>query len=352
LKPLAAPKTNNSSRVPLQMQTANFATILAGVPQPYLVLDCDSTIVGASDAYLSLTEREREDIVGRHILEAFPDNPEAVGTVEQGPLEVSLRHALSTGRPHEMAVIQYDIPGGGFVQKFWTPVHTPVIGEDGLVVYIIQNPMDVTERVLRNREADARLRVALHAADLATWEYEPETDIWRRSPMTAQMRGEFAEDASPDNYRTTMIFFPGDRQMTLRVLIVEDEMLLALDLEDMLIDAGHTVVGQASDMAQALSLAQALQGKIDLAIMDGNLAGGSNGLETAAALRERWDIPSLFVSGNLDERTRFRAQALHPVGFIGKPYSEREILSCLSRVAGVQPAGSRLDRHEVFVGRR
>ncbi|MBD8689581.1 MULTISPECIES: histidine kinase dimerization/phosphoacceptor domain -containing protein [unclassified Rhizobium] len=41
--------------------------------------------------------------------------------------------------------------------------------------------MDVTESVLKAKEADARLRVALHAADLASWEYEPETDIWRRS---------------------------------------------------------------------------------------------------------------------------------------------------------------------------
>ena len=161
----------------------NFAAILKGMPQPYLVLDTDLTIVGASDAYLALTDRTLADIVGQNILVAFPENPDAEGTVEQGPLEVSLRHVLNTGKPHEMAVIQYDIPqpGGGFAQKFWTPVHSPVVGDDGKIEYIIQNPMDVTESVLKAREADARLRVALHAADLASWEYEPETDIWRRN---------------------------------------------------------------------------------------------------------------------------------------------------------------------------
>jgi two-component sensor histidine kinase/PAS domain-containing protein len=169
----------------------DFAAILMGMPQPYLVLDTDLFIVGASDAYLSLTERTRDDIVGRSILEAFPENPDAVGTVEQGPLEVSLRHALATGKPHEMAVIQYDIPqpGGGFAQKFWTPIHTPVAGQDGTIRYIIQNPMDVTESVVKRREADARLRVALHAADLASWEYEPETDMWRRSHAVDVMFG-------------------------------------------------------------------------------------------------------------------------------------------------------------------
>lgn len=173
------------------LTATDLIAIVQGMPQPYLILDADLVIVGASNAYLALTDRTLDDIVGRSILEAFPENPDAAGTVEQGPLEVSLRHALATGKPHEMAVIQYDIPqpGGGFAQKFWTPIHTPVAGADGKPAFIIQNPMDVTESVLRAREADARLRVALHAADLASWEYEPETDLWRRSGAVDVMFG-------------------------------------------------------------------------------------------------------------------------------------------------------------------
>lgn len=120
--------------------------------------------------------------------------------------------------------------------------------------------------------------------------------------------------------------------MPLRVMIVEDEMLLALDLEDILLDAGYTVIGQASDMPQAIALAEEVNGSVDVAIMDVNLARGTNGVETAAALRQRWNIPSLFVSGNLDERTRAEAQQWHPIGFVGKPYSEREVLSSLMQV--------------------
>lgn len=173
------------------LTSTDLVAIVQGLPQPYLILDSELFIVGASDAYLALTDRTLDDIVDRSILEAFPENPDAAGTVEQGPLEVSLRHVLATGRPHEMAVIQYDIPqpGGGFAQKFWTPIHTPVAGSDGRPAFIIQNPMDVTEVVLKAREADARLRVALHAADLASWEYEPETDLWRRSGAVDEMFG-------------------------------------------------------------------------------------------------------------------------------------------------------------------
>ncbi|WP_296078483.1 histidine kinase dimerization/phosphoacceptor domain -containing protein [uncultured Agrobacterium sp.] len=173
------------------LTSTDLVAIVQGMPQPYLILDPDLVIVTASNAYLALADRTLDDIVGRSILEAFPENPDAAGTVEQGPLEVSLRHVLATGKPHEMAVIQYDIPqpGGGFLQKFWTPVHTPVPGPDGKTAFIIQNPMDVTKSVLKAREADARLRVALHAADLASWEYEPETDLWRRSGAVDVMFG-------------------------------------------------------------------------------------------------------------------------------------------------------------------
>ena len=117
--------------------------------------------------------------------------------------------------------------------------------------------------------------------------------------------------------------------MSLRVMIVEDEMLLALDLEDMLLEAGHEVVGQASDMTQAIAVAERVDGRFDVAIMDVNLARGNNGVEVAAVLRQRWNVPCLFVSGNLDERTRARAMEWQPIGFVGKPYSEREVLSSL-----------------------
>ena len=120
--------------------------------------------------------------------------------------------------------------------------------------------------------------------------------------------------------------------MPLRVMVVEDELLLALDLEDMLLDAGYVVVGQASDMPAAIFLAEQINGEFDVAIMDVNLARGTNGVETAAIFRKRWDVPSLFVSGNLDERTRALAQASDPVGFVGKPYSERELLSSLTGI--------------------
>lgn len=121
--------------------------------------------------------------------------------------------------------------------------------------------------------------------------------------------------------------------MSLCIMIVEDEMLLAMDLEDILLAAGHEIAGQASDLKEAVALAERSGGSIDVAIMDVNLARGSNGVEVAGILRRRWNIPSLFVSGNLDEKTRALALEWKPVGFVGKPYSEREVLAAITSVA-------------------
>jgi two-component sensor histidine kinase len=236
--------------------TTDFHSVLCGMPQPYLVLDNKLVIVGASDAYLALTARAREDIVGRHILDAFPENPDALGTVEQGPLGVSLRHVLATGRPHEMAVIQYDIPNadGGFTQKFWTPVHTPVLHDNGTVDYIIQNPVDVTESVVKERESDARLRVAHHAANLGSWEYEPETDIWRRSHDVDEMFGFEPGEGGPVAAPFFARMHPDDlsdvTQIVRSVMGSPDETVMNFD---------YRIVGPAGDLEYIASRGEVLR---------------------------------------------------------------------------------------------
>jgi DNA-binding NarL/FixJ family response regulator len=70
-----------------------------------------------------------------------------------------------------------------------------------------------------------------------------------------------------------------------RIMIVEDEAILALDLSWLLVDAGYEVAGIARTMHATLRLAA--EGSVDLATMDIRLAGGTNGVETALKL---WQI--------------------------------------------------------------
>lgn len=79
----------------------------------------------------------------------------------------------------------------------------------------------------------------------------------------------------------------------LRILIVEDEMLVAMNIEDMLLDLGHEVAGLASRLEPALSLAGEAQ--FDLAMLDVNLAGQTS-FPVAAVLARR-GIPFLFATG-------------------------------------------------------
>jgi len=107
----------------------------------------------------------------------------------------------------------------------------------------------------------------------------------------------------------------------MRILIVEDEALIAMVLADSLESAGHLVVGPASTMAEALALCEAMPP--ELALLDFNLADGSNGVDVARALLGRWGVPSIFASGEAVETRQARDIAL---GFIRKPYGIETVL--------------------------
>ena len=110
----------------------DFQLLFQSAPGLYLVLTPDLEIIAASDAYLRATMRKREELLGRWLFEAFPDNPadpEATGTRN---LRASLERVLRYKVTDEMAVQKYDIrkpeaEGGGFEERYWSPVNTPTL---------------------------------------------------------------------------------------------------------------------------------------------------------------------------------------------------------------------------------
>ncbi len=109
-----------------------------------------------------------------------------------------------------------------------------------------------------------------------------------------------------------------------RVLIVEDEFLVALTAEDALRDAGLEVVGVAATFEEAVALAGRLLP--DLALMDIRLASARDGVEAAAELRLRFGIASLFTSANHDAATMRRAAPAQPAGWLPKPYTPEALV--------------------------
>ena len=109
----------------------------------------------------------------------------------------------------------------------------------------------------------------------------------------------------------------------MRILIVEDEALIAWMLADSLEGAGHEVVGPAATMAEALALCEAAAPPPELAVLDINLRDGSNGVDVARALFARWGVRSIFASAQAVEARRARGVAL---GCIRKPYAPQTVL--------------------------
>jgi DNA-binding response OmpR family regulator len=109
-----------------------------------------------------------------------------------------------------------------------------------------------------------------------------------------------------------------------RIMIVEDEALVALTLEDVLTEAGYCVCGIADRPEQALEIARALEP--DIAVIDVRLADGGDGIGLAEQLAARLPILILFATGNPAE-VRARARAGH--GCLSKPFQAEWLLAAL-----------------------
>src|SRR6266496_1122233 len=118
--------------------TPDFRLLFESSPGLYLVLAPDLRIVAVTDAYLRATKTVRSEILWRSIFDVFPENAEKAGATGVRNLRSSLERVLLTAEPDTFAVQRYDIrrpesEGGGFEEKFWSPVNSPVVGPDGRV---------------------------------------------------------------------------------------------------------------------------------------------------------------------------------------------------------------------------
>src|SRR4030095_9741840 len=108
-----------------------------------------------------------------------------------------------------------------------------------------------------------------------------------------------------------------------RILVVEDEAVVALDVEDRLSRLGHTVVGTADTCASALALAA--DGRPDLVLMDIALRDGPDGIAAAEQLRAELWVPVVFVTAFADTETLERAKRVSPHGDIVQPLDDRDL---------------------------
>jgi DNA-binding NarL/FixJ family response regulator len=114
-----------------------------------------------------------------------------------------------------------------------------------------------------------------------------------------------------------------------RILVVEDDYFVALDLEGGLRAAGLDVVGPVPTAEEALSVARAE--RPILAVMDIRLAGKKDGIEAALDLYRELGIRCIFASAHVEPPYRQRAEAASPLGWVQKPYSIETIVAAVRK---------------------
>lgn len=144
-----------------------------------MLLDRDLRFVAANSAYLKAVSARRDDVIGRLLFDVFPHNPDDPDNQSTRLLRDSLNRVMTSGAPDVIAFIPYRVPyerDGRMVveERLWSATHTPILGDDGEVAFVLQHTVDVTELqalkssveeagILERAEALQQRNVNLHA---------------------------------------------------------------------------------------------------------------------------------------------------------------------------------------------
>jgi PAS domain S-box-containing protein len=149
----------------------DYASIFKHTAIAMLVIAADEgfTMIDVNDAYLTATNTKKEDIIGKSVFSVFPANPtdEVSKNIER--TIYSFKQAITTKLPHTMSNYRYDIPIRGtnqFEERYWTTTNTPVLGENGQVLYFIHSPANVTEQRKAREEQEKLLTIVANSVDL------------------------------------------------------------------------------------------------------------------------------------------------------------------------------------------
>jgi CheY-like chemotaxis protein len=112
-----------------------------------------------------------------------------------------------------------------------------------------------------------------------------------------------------------------------RALIVEDEALIAEELRERLSGLGFSVIAAVDSAEEGVAIATSQ--RPDLVLMDIRLKGEKDGVQAAAEIRQRVDVPIVYLTAHSDRRTVERAKETDHDGFILKPFHRRELQSTI-----------------------
>lgn len=112
-----------------------------------------------------------------------------------------------------------------------------------------------------------------------------------------------------------------------KLLIVEDEGVVAWHIQEALEKLGHVVVASIASGQEAIEIAA--QNQLDLVFMDISLKGKVDGIQAAQEIRTRFNIPVIYLTAYADDKTLERALVTNPLGYLIKPFQEKELQTTL-----------------------
>jgi PAS domain-containing protein len=137
-----------------RLSDVDFKLVFHAMPGMCLLLDAAFNILAQNEEHARTTLSIAKNVVGRNLFEAFPDNPYDYNASGVASVRQSLLKVLKTRKSDAMPIIRYDVQPelGGFQERHWAIINTPILGEDGFVRWIINRAEDATELAMLRQQ--------------------------------------------------------------------------------------------------------------------------------------------------------------------------------------------------------
>ena len=177
-------------------QMLDFTKLFMSLGTAYIIFDADDpdcTIIEQNEAHAKMAFVNRKDVIGKKLLDAFPDTSEKYKKTGKSDLVESIRKVAKTGIVDVMPVFGYDIKNkrGEFTKKFWEVSHSPIF-QGKKIIAVVQQSKDITQHVLAEQElarTQKQLAQALAYSAVGTWLWDIKNDVVLADKNSARLFG-------------------------------------------------------------------------------------------------------------------------------------------------------------------
>ncbi|MFF4779059.1 PP2C family protein-serine/threonine phosphatase [Microtetraspora fusca] len=146
----------------------DYEAVFQALPGAVALFTTDLVYADVNEAFLRIMGRTREQVVGRHLADVFPDDPKSPTVTGMRQLQDSLRWVATTGYRDAMTLHRYDVEypdrSGIWEERYWSPINVPIFGPDGRVVLLLHREEDITELIrARSGPGSGERRTVLEA---------------------------------------------------------------------------------------------------------------------------------------------------------------------------------------------